>query len=52
METVTVTLGQALQNGSTILSTGWSFISSNAVLFGVCALGLVSAAVHIVKSLF
>ena len=52
METVTVTLGQALSNGSTILSTGWTFISGNAVLFGVCALGLVSAAVHIVKSLF
>ena len=52
METVTVTLGQALSNGSTILSTGWTFISGNVVLFGVCALGLVSAAVHIVKSLF
>ena len=52
METVTVTLGQALSNGSTILSTGWTFISGNAVLFGVCALGLVSAAVHIVKFIY
>lgn len=52
METVTVTLGQALQTGVDILNTGWGFISDNAVLFGVCALGLVSAGVHIVKSLF
>ncbi|MFQ9544021.1 MAG: hypothetical protein ACLR02_03295 [Clostridium sp.] len=43
---------EALASGVEILNTGWSFISSNAVLFGVCALGLVSAAVHIVKSLF
>lgn len=43
---------EALKSGVEILNVGWDFISSNAVLFGVCALGLVSAGVHIVKSLF
>lgn len=42
----------ALVTASTLLNAGWTFISSNEILFGVCAMGLLVGAVHCVKSFF
>lgn len=46
------TIGGALTSASSILSSAWTFISSNEILFGVCALGLLCGAIHAVKSFF
>lgn len=35
-----------------LLNNGWTFIQGNPILFGVCALGLLTGAIHTVKSFF
>lgn len=45
-------MSEALTTATTILDSAWSFISGNAILFGVCALGLLAGGVRIVKNLF
>lgn len=48
----TVTIASALSTASELLTAGWTFISANAILFGVCALALLVRAIHSVKSFF
>lgn len=43
------TLSQALSDGTSILNAGWSFISSNAILFSVASFGLIVGAVKVVR---
>lgn len=43
------TLSQALSDGTNILNAGWSFISSNAILFSVASFGLIVGAVKVVR---
>lgn len=43
------TLSQALSDGTSILNAGWSFISSNPILFSVASFGLIVGAVKVVR---
>ena len=42
----------ALASATEILTAGWSFISANAVLFGICAVGVLGTGIRVVKGLF
>lgn len=44
-----VELSSALKDGVTILDTGYAFITSHALLFSICALGLVVGAVKVIR---
>ncbi|WP_283625267.1 hypothetical protein [Clostridium butyricum] len=45
-------MADALTAAASILDAGWTFISGNPVLFGMCCTGLISGAVYTVKSFF
>lgn len=45
-------MADALTAATAILNAGWTFISANPVLFGICAVGVLSAGIHTVKGLF
>ena len=42
----------AITQGTTILTSGWTFISTNPILFGICAMSVVTGAIYSVKGLF
>jgi len=44
-----IELSSALSDGVTILDTGYTFITSHALLFSICALGLVVGAVKVIR---
>ena len=45
-------LASALSTAKSVLSSAWGFISNNPVLFGACALGLLTFAIIKVKRFF
>lgn len=45
-------MAEALTSAASILNAGWDFISGNAVLFGICAVGILAAGITTVKSFF
>lgn len=45
-------MAEAMQVGTSILTNGWTFIQGNPILFGICTLGVVTAGIKVVKSLF
>ena len=45
----TPTLTQALADGTSILEVGYTFITGHAILFSICALGLVVGAVKVIR---
>lgn len=47
----TPTLTQALADGTSILEVGYTFITGHAILFSICALGLVVGAVRVIRKM-
>ena len=47
----TPTLAQALSDGTSILEVGYTFITGHAILFSICALGLVVGAVRVIRKM-
>ena len=47
-----VYMSEALSSAVSILNSAWGFISGNEVLFGICAVGLLTAAIFKVKRMF
>lgn len=45
-------MAEAITQGTSILTSGWDFISGNPVLFGICAMSVVTGAIYSVKGLF
>lgn len=45
-------MSEAITAGTAILSAGFDFITGNAILFGIVAMGLVGTAIAKVKRLF
>jgi len=43
------TLSSALSDGVSILEVGYTFITGHAILFSICALGLVVGAVKVIR---
>lgn len=44
-------MAEALTAAASILNAGWTFISGNPVLFGICAVGVLTTGIGAVKSL-
>lgn len=44
-------MADALTAATTILNAGWTFITGNPILFGICAVGVLTAGITTVKSL-
>lgn len=51
MATTTASLSQILQDGVSILESGWSFISGNALLLSICGFGLIVGAVRVIRKM-